>query len=159
MVHSRYFSLYNTSESSYETSNRTTYRSVSPRYSNVHIKPSVTLVDSKQFNKNSNSYFNNPLETNRYYFNHGYYRHSPLSSMSSSNLNHRSVEIPIERVYSSRLSGQKNSRDITKYGKFPMVNLDLDIQTSMSDIKISRRSRSQEVIFCFRKKIIIRINQ
>lgn len=153
MVHTRYLSFYNTSESTYETSNRTTYRSMSPRYSNINMSrsPSITLFDNKKIIKNPYSSINYPFETNRYYYNHDKYRNSLLQSMSSSNLNRRSVEIPIERVYSSRLSGQKSSRDITKYGKYPMINLDVAIQTPNSDIKISRKSKSQEVSILFLK--------
>ncbi|RNA18674.1 hypothetical protein BpHYR1_042278 [Brachionus plicatilis] len=139
MVNSRYFSFYNTSETRYETSNRATYRSVSPRYSNIdlHRSPSSTLADYKGILKNS---LHND-QPNRYFYYRDSARDRLFHSKSSSSLNRKSVEIPIERVYSSRL----NQECLNKHAKSPMINLDVAIQTPGSDIKISHRSKSYEV--------------
>lgn len=150
MANSRYFSFYNTSESRYESSNRSAYRSVSPRYSNIDLcrSQSNTLADYKGILKNSNSFHNHPSITNRHlYYYHDTDRNTLFHSKSSSNINRQSVEIPIERVYSSRIDRKSTSRNFNnnRCVKAPMINLDVAIQTPGSDIKISRRSKSYEV--------------
>ncbi|CAF0713994.1 unnamed protein product [Brachionus calyciflorus] len=160
MVNSKYFTIYDTLDSKYETNHLDSYRNTTKKLLDNYLdfKSIRQVPEQRSILKSSSSSFrSSEIQDQKFYYDSINEREKMYHSKSTNNLAPRSVEIPIERVYSSRNLKEQDRYNSSSYINLnrqkqspPMVNLDVEIKTPRSDIKISRRSKSYEVS-CTRK--------
>lgn len=124
------------------------------------LKVNASPVRSDQgYYCNGNSPYSSPIASFRYHGNNkdaslptrNNCRHQHSKSTANVSYDHHSVEIPIERVYLNKSTDKLNHARTTpgtidrKRSDSPHLQLELEINTPKSDIKISRKCKSYEV--------------